>query len=104
MKLVTFDTSILISYKPPFPKFGFLMSAVVLQEMTAGAADNSELKRWRDTYLAFKRAERLLVPTADDWWGPAEFSTSYSGDLNLNRAGGRRAFRPRRSSGSSVMC
>jgi hypothetical protein len=36
---VTYDTSIFIAYKPATFPAGFLMSAIVIQELAAGAAD-----------------------------------------------------------------
>ena len=43
---VCFDTSIFIAYKPTRLPAGFLLSAVVVQEMTAGAADRAEVNSW----------------------------------------------------------
>jgi predicted nucleic acid-binding protein len=42
---VCFDTSIFISYKPARLPAGFLLSAVVVQEMAAGAANRAELNK-----------------------------------------------------------
>ena len=68
MAKVTFDADICIRYKRlSFPR-SFYMSAVVLQELVAGASDAStvnELERFRHEY---RKADRLLVPTEEDWW------------------------------------
>ena len=68
MPHVTYDTSVFISYKPSsFPK-GFLLSAVVLQELTAGSKDKSELRTLEAILRAYEKRGRLLVPTGEDWW------------------------------------
>ncbi|HEX8069366.1 MAG TPA: hypothetical protein VF546_05415 [Pyrinomonadaceae bacterium] len=68
MPVVTFDTSIFIAYRPAALPPGFRMSAVVIQELTAGAADASEVKRWDAAWRAHEKEGTLLVPTAEDWW------------------------------------
>jgi hypothetical protein len=68
MALITYDSSIFISRKAGFPKSGFMLSVVVVQEMTAGAVDQTELKFWRDAYQAYEKDERLMVPDAEDWY------------------------------------
>ena len=68
MAKVTYDANIFIRYKErSFPRSSY-MSAVVLQELLAGANDSStvkELERFRHEY---RTANRLLVPTEEDWW------------------------------------
>jgi hypothetical protein len=62
-------------YAPPARAFdkpvdfpaGFVFSAVVIQEMMASAADNSELKRWAAAWVAYEKEDRLIVPTSADW-------------------------------------
>jgi predicted nucleic acid-binding protein len=63
-----FDTNIFIKYKPAVLPAGFLLSAVVLQELTAGANDKSELQRLESMRRAHEKAGTLLVPTGEDWW------------------------------------
>jgi predicted nucleic acid-binding protein len=67
---IVFDTSIFIAYKPQPADFpaGFRMSAVVLQELTAGAADKSELQKWDAARLGYEKAGVLPVPNGEDWW------------------------------------
>jgi predicted nucleic acid-binding protein len=67
MPPVTFDTSVLKSYKPVDFPAGFVFSAVVIQEMMASAADHSELKRWAAAWDAYEREDRLIVPDSSDW-------------------------------------
>ena len=68
MPLVTFDSSIFISRQIEILKTGFVLSAVVVQEMTAGAADRSNLKKRELAWRIYEKANRLLVPTGEDWY------------------------------------
>jgi predicted nucleic acid-binding protein len=68
MAKVTYDANILINYKPQsFPR-GFYMSAVVLQELVAGANDASRIKEFERSRHKYRKLNRLLVPTEEDWW------------------------------------
>ncbi len=67
MPPATYDTSIFTSYKPgDFPP-GFLFSAVVIQELIAGASDDTEAKKWVAVLRAYEKEDRLIVPNAADW-------------------------------------
>lgn len=44
------------------------MTAVVLQELTAGAADDATVKELDVARRSFEKAGILLVPTGEDWW------------------------------------
>lgn len=68
MARVTFDTNIFIKYRPAVLPAGFLMSVGVLQELTAGALDRSELQHLDASRRAHEKADTLLVPTSEDWW------------------------------------
>ena len=68
MATVLFDTSIFIAYKPVKLPAGFLMSAVVIQELAAGAADNSVLQGLDAVRIAYEKDGKLVVPTSEDWW------------------------------------
>ena len=68
MSKVTYDTSVLIAYKPTTFPVGFVMSAVVIQELTAGAVDKSAVQRWDASRRSHENAGTLLVPNAEDWW------------------------------------
>lgn len=67
MPSVTFDTSIFTSYKPARFPAGFLLSAVVIQELIASANDDSEVERWVAARDAFEKEGRLIVPSSSDW-------------------------------------
>lgn len=64
---VTFDTCVLISYHPTLLPAKHLLSAVVVQELIAGAADASQAKTWAATAREFDKEQRLLVPDTEDW-------------------------------------
>ena len=68
MGLITYDTSALIAYQPARFPAGYRFSAVVIQEMTAGATGKSELKFWEATMRGYAKAGHLLVPTDEDWF------------------------------------
>lgn len=68
MPTVTYDTNVFISQKQIMPDAGFILSAVVVQELAAEAFDESELKQINDARRAFEKEDRLLVPTGEDWW------------------------------------
>jgi hypothetical protein len=44
------------------------MSAVVLQELVAGANDTSAIKELERLRQEYRRANKLLVPNEEDWW------------------------------------
>lgn len=68
MAKVTYDTNIFIRYRQqPFPR-DIYMSAVVLQELVAGADDASRIKDFERSRHEFRKSNRLLVPTEEDWW------------------------------------
>lgn len=68
MAKVTFDTNVFVSYpERQFPD-NFYMSIVVLQELLVGAEDDTEIKHLNKARLEYEKANRLLVPNAEDWW------------------------------------
>ena len=70
MPYFTYDTSVIISRKvTQFDRLPgkFLMSAIVLMELTASASDSSWRKRFEQLFHEYRRDERLIVPNADDW-------------------------------------
>ena len=87
MSRVTYDTSVFIAYKPAELPAGFLMSAVVIQELTAGAVDKSEIQRWDASRRAHEREGTLLVPTGEDWWLAGKVLNSLLRGLKSKRGG-----------------
>lgn len=69
-----FDTSVFSPFKNKIePKIGFsLLPAIVLYELSATTIDESTLQkydRWRKLLIS---NNRLLIPTASDWWETAK--------------------------------
>lgn len=87
MPRVTYDTSVFIAYKPADFPAGFLMSAVVMQELAAGANDKSELQRLDAARRAFEKEGTLLVPTGEDWWLAGKVLNSLLRGLKSRRGG-----------------
>lgn len=67
MPSYTCDTSVVISRKLSDLPDNFLFSAVVLMELIAGAADESERKRYESLARAYQKDYSLIVPNPDDW-------------------------------------
>ena len=44
------------------------MSAVVLQELVAGASDGAAIKELERTRYEYQKTNKLLVPDEEDWW------------------------------------
>jgi len=68
MPKITFDTNISISRKAVELPTSFYTSIVVLQELVAGAEDNSAIREFDAARRAYEREGRLLVPNSEDWW------------------------------------
>lgn len=70
MPYLTYDTSVFISRKltdfRTMPH-DFLLSAVVLMELTAAANDESLRKFYERMFWHYKKKDLLIVPSADDW-------------------------------------
>ena len=71
MPYFTYDTSVIISRKltddlremPP----SFLLSAVVLMELSGSSRDESERKFYEGMFWQYKKNNLLIVPNDDDW-------------------------------------
>jgi hypothetical protein len=44
------------------------MSAVVLQELVAGASDVSRIKEFERSRHKYRKLDKLLIPNEEDWW------------------------------------
>lgn len=44
------------------------MAAVVLHEMTVGAADEAQVRYWENVRREFEKDNKLLVPNGEDWF------------------------------------
>ena len=87
MPIITFDTCIFISYQPSYLPKGFRMTAVVLQELTVGANDNTEVKYWNEVRKAREKDGTLLVPNGEDWWLAGKVLNSLLRGLKSENAG-----------------
>lgn len=87
MAQVTFDTSIFIAYQPAELPAGFLMSAVVIQELAAGAVDKSDIQRLESARQRHEKAGTLLVPTGEDWWLAGKVLNSLLRGLQSRKTG-----------------
>ena len=67
MGKVTFDTSVIIAYNVTTVPENFLLSAVVIAELTANAADDSARKAHEANRRTHEKNETLIVPTTEDW-------------------------------------
>ena len=70
MPYFTYDTSVIISRKltdfRDMPQ-RFLMSAVALLELIAGAQDIGERKAYEQLFRQYQKDNSLIVPDDDDW-------------------------------------
>ena len=70
MPYFTYDTSVIISRKltdfREMPQ-SFLMSAVVLMELMAGANDKSYKRVYEHAFQQYQKSNSLIIPTYEDW-------------------------------------
>ena len=70
MAYFTYDTSVIISRKlsnlHEMPE-GFVMSAVVLMELTSAAEDTTRRKFYERAFRQYQKDNSLIVPNDDDW-------------------------------------
>lgn len=64
---VTFDTSVIIAYSLGELPRNFLLSAVVVAELTASAANDSIRKDLEAVRRVHEEHGKLIVPTTEDW-------------------------------------
>lgn len=84
---VVYDTSVFIAYKPASFPAGFFMSAIVIQELAAGAKDKSDLQELDGLRRDYESQGRLLVPTGEDWWLAGKVLNSLLRGLKSKRRG-----------------
>jgi predicted nucleic acid-binding protein len=68
MPKVTYDSDVFMRRKPTNLPQGFYMSAVVIEELTAGAQDGSVLTELAAVLRSYAKENHLLVPTGEDWY------------------------------------
>jgi predicted nucleic acid-binding protein len=67
MPIYTFDTSVIIAYAVSELPSNFLLSAVVIAELTASASDDSSRKVFEAMRRDYDKYDALIIPTLDDW-------------------------------------
>lgn len=67
MPIYTFDTSVIIAYLVRELPKNFMLSAVVIAELTAGSPDTSTRKDYEAMHHDYHKYGALTIPTADDW-------------------------------------
>lgn len=70
MPYFTYDTSVIVSRRLaelPGKSGSFLMSGVVLTELTASARDDSQRKLCERMFRAYREDNSLIIPNEDDW-------------------------------------
>ncbi|HZJ45317.1 MAG TPA: hypothetical protein VFD63_16195 [Pyrinomonadaceae bacterium] len=70
MSYFTYDTSVIISKKLddlPGRTSSFLLSAVVLLELSASAKDQTQRKLYEQLFQTYRCDNTLIVPNEDDW-------------------------------------
>jgi len=70
MAYFTYDTSVIVARKLTellaMPS-SFLMSAVVVTELSASVTDASLRKFYENLFRTYQKEERLIIPDAEDW-------------------------------------
>src|ERR1044072_7509238 len=85
---VTYDTNVFINYDPAeLPMTGFYLSAVVVQELTAGARDGAAVRRLGAFRQQYEGRGKLLVPTGEDWFIAGKILNSLHRGLKSHRVG-----------------
>jgi predicted nucleic acid-binding protein len=84
---IVFDTNIWIAYQPKTVPRSLPMSVVVLQELLAGAADATAVKKHEAVRKLYEQDGKLLVPTADDWIEAGKVLNSLLRGLKSKRGG-----------------
>lgn len=69
MPYFTYDTSVIVSRKLSLHEMprNFVMSAIVLMELTSSAVDSSRRKYYEQFFRQYQEDNLLIVPNEDDW-------------------------------------
>ena len=63
------------------------MTAIVLEELTAGSFDDSEVKFWNSVRKDREADGTLFTPNAEDWWMAGKVLNSLRRGLKSTKAG-----------------
>jgi predicted nucleic acid-binding protein len=80
--------------KPTRLPTGFYMSAVMLEELAAGARDGSMLKELEAALKNYRKADRLLVPTAEDWFPAGKVIYALQQGVKSKKTGDKPSMHP----------
>jgi predicted nucleic acid-binding protein len=84
---LVFDTNVVIRHE--LGKVPGIVSAVVLQELAAGASDDAEMRRLGEQRLAAERTRMLLTPDGEDWYHAGKVLNSLLRGLRSRQPGPR---------------
>lgn len=87
MPTITFDSCIFIAHQPSYYPKGFCMTAVVLEELTAGSSDDGEGRRWQQVRKDREKDGTLFTPNAEDWWMAGKILNSLRRGLKSAKTG-----------------
>ena len=63
------------------------MTAVVLEELTAGSSDDKEVRRWEIVRKQREEDGTLFTPNAEDWWMAGKVLNSLRRGLKSKKSG-----------------
>lgn len=101
---VVLDTNVIIRHGATELARRGLLSAVVLQEITAGAADRDEVRAWGALGTTMDSQGKLLVPTAEDWYEAGKVLNSLFRGVRSHRERDRLGISNTSSSGWCGTC
>lgn len=81
-----------------------LLSSVVVQELTAGARDNAQVRRLGAMLDEAQEDGALLTPDGEDWWYAGKVLNALYLGLRSHRRGPTRRFPGKSSSACCVTC
>ncbi|HEX8395365.1 MAG TPA: type II toxin-antitoxin system VapC family toxin [Longimicrobium sp.] len=67
-EIYVIDTNVLLRHSSRELPRRRLLSAVVVQEMAAGADSDADLRRWAATLRDYRTRDQLLTPDGEDWY------------------------------------
>jgi predicted nucleic acid-binding protein len=102
MAVYTFDTSVVIAYRVRELPARFMLSAVVVAELTASAIDDSTRKDYEAMRRQYERLGLLIVPGGEDWLTASRILFWLSRDRK-KKAGGKTPRLPRGASQRMVL-
>jgi predicted nucleic acid-binding protein len=81
------DTNVFIQRRSADLPGGFLLSAVVLQELAAGARDGGRVRALDQIRREYEQDGMLVVPNGEDWWFAGKVLNALIRGLRSHRRG-----------------